>query len=714
MAELSPEAAARRVAELSAEIRRHNLLYYTHNQPEIADAQYDALLAELTEMEGRYPGLALADSPTRQVGAPPQTSFAQVSHFRPMQSLESKADPALLDDFLRRVEQAGYRGDLLLQPKIDGLSVELIYEHGLLALGSTRGDGLTGEDITPNLRTIAAIPGLLTGAPAGQVVVRGEVYMDRAGFAELNRGLLEKDLEPFANPRNAAAGSLRQLNPLITATRPLSFFAFELVNAQELDLTSDHQALTTLGRWGFAVGQDHLRLGRGRDFLAGLHADYQARRDELAFEIDGVVIKVDDLAARQEMGARSRSPRWAVAWKFPPRQEITTLRGVVAQVGRTGKITPVALLDPVDVGGVTVSRATLHNYDEVHKLEVRIGDQVRVERAGDVIPRVAAVIAGPLRPPNRCPSCGSKLARSQNIATVPSYRKVKVVIDGQPQDLYQKGLREKSEDGADLICPNALACPAQIEASIAHYAGRNGMDIESLGGERIAELLQKGFITDVVSLYSLSEKADVLAALKGWGEKSVRTLLDEIEKTRSKPLDRFIYALGIPSVGEVTARDLAHRFASVEELAQASEDTLKKLPAVKAAKARNMSAFFAVPQTKEAALALAREVKPCAAGKSKAAKGPLVGKHMVLTGTLSTLSRIAAKALATEAGALVSEGVSKNTDYVVAGENPGSKADKARALGVRVISEDEFLRLAAGGPASPPEAPPGPLFQRGA
>jgi DNA ligase (NAD+) len=689
MSQLSAQAAAQRVAELSAEIRRHNLLYYTHNQPQISDAQYDALLAELTDLEARFPQLALADSPTRQVGAPPQTSFAQVTHWRPMQSLESKADAALVDDFLRRLDQAGYTGELLLQPKIDGLSVELVYEHGLLRLGSTRGDGVTGEDITPNLRTIAAIPGLLSGAPLGQVVVRGEVYMDRAGFGQLNRGLLEKDLEPFANPRNAAAGSLRQLDPRVTATRPLNFFAFELVNARELGLVSDHQALASLGQWGFAVGEDHLHRGRGRDFLAGLHARYQESRDSLAFEIDGVVVKVDDLAARLDLGERSRSPRWAMAWKFPPRQEITTLRGVVAQVGRTGKITPVALLDPVDVGGVTVSRATLHNYGEVARLDAREGDLVRVERAGDVIPRVAAVAhphepRQPLpAPPQRCPVCAAPVVA----------------------------------EGAYHRCANSIACPAQIKGALKHYTGRLAMDIEGLGEKRIEQLLTLGLLPDLPSLYRLGERREELEALEGWGQLSADNVLQSIEASKGKPLSRFLLALGIPNVGEATARDLAQNFAGFEQLIQASPQELAQVNGVGPVVAASIRAFFERPETLAASRELARQVNPAPLpGAGVAHGGALAGKTLVFTGSLTRLTRPQAEELARGLGGKAAASVSKKTDYVVAGENAGSKADKARALGVRIISEDEFLEMARG--QAPPDPAGGPaqpsLFDSGA
>jgi DNA ligase (NAD+) len=398
--------AAKRIDELSEELRRHNKLYYADNQPEISDAQYDDLLHELEELESRFPHLKAADSPSQTVGAPVKTSFEPVEHFKPMLSLESKVERAIVDDFLRRLKEAGADGaTLVAQPKIDGLSVELEYGGGLFKQGSTRGDGAIGENITPNLRTVTDIPNRLRGKHLDRLVVRGEVFMDRQGFFALNKKLIGQGLEPFANPRNAAAGSLRQIDPSITATRPLSFFPFEVSNADELGLASDQDAIDLLEAAGFPVHRGHQHSGANRDFLEKLHADYQDQRGELPFEIDGLVIKVDDLALREKMGARSRTPRWAVAWKFPPRQELTTVRDIIAQVGRTGKITPVALLDPVDVGGVTVSRATLHNYNEVLRLGVRVGDTVRVERAGDVIPRVVEV--------QNCPSiaCGLSVLR---------------------------------------------------------------------------------------------------------------------------------------------------------------------------------------------------------------------------------------------------------------------------------------------------------------
>ena len=411
------QQASARIAQLSADLRRLNRLYYLENKSEVADAEYDRMLAELQELEARFPELALADSPTQTVGAPLKSSFAAVEHYQPMLSLESKVEFDVVADLFKRLEQAGRKdAELLAQPKIDGLSVELVYRQGLFSIGSTRGDGAVGEDITPNLRTLADIPSHLPDAPE-RVVVRGEVYMDREGFLELNRGLVERGGEGFANPRNAAAGSLRQLNPSVTATRPLRFFPFELSNAGELGMTDDRQALEQLKAWGFPSYPDDQHFGTGPEFIQKVHADYDQRRDELIFEIDGVVVKVNDLALRRDMGARSRTPRWAVAWKFPPRQEQTQVRDVVVQVGRTGKLTPVALMMPVDVGGVTVSRATLHNFILLNKNDIRVGDTVRIERAGDVIPKVVEVVkkgeprGEEILPPTECPVCGGEVVR---------------------------------------------------------------------------------------------------------------------------------------------------------------------------------------------------------------------------------------------------------------------------------------------------------------
>ncbi|MCA1905741.1 MAG: NAD-dependent DNA ligase LigA [Desulfarculus sp.] len=683
MEELTRPVAARRIAALSAEIRRHNRLYYQQDRPEISDEEYDRLLAELDQLERRFPELRLPDSPTQSVGAPPQTSFAPVVHHRPMLSLESKADPAIFTDFLRRLAEAGAAGAVLLaQPKIDGLSVELVYESGLLRVGSTRGDGQTGEDITPNLRTVADIPHHLDGGD-GLVVVRGEVYMDRQGFEALNRSLVEAGQEPFANPRNAAAGSLRQLDPRVTAGRPLRFFPFELVNAIELGFTSDHEALRRLDHWGFPVGADHLHLGTDPGFVEKLHADYLARRDELPFEIDGVVIKLDDLGLREVMGTRSRTPRWAVAWKFPPRQKITTVRDIAVQVGRTGKLTPVALLDPVDVGGVTVSRATLHNFEQLARLDVRVGDRVRVERAGDVIPKVAEVeTAGQprqplLTPPTACPVCGAPVAA----------------------------------EGAYHRCQNRLGCPAQIMGALEHYASRAAMDIEGLGEKRIEQLRQAGLLTDLPSLYALHQHRETMAGLEGWGRLSADNLLRNLESSRGKPLARFLFALGIPNVGEATARDLANHFGEFQAIVDAGEAELSRVPGVGPVVAASIAQFFARPQTRDVALRLAELVKPAPAPEEQRQRvGPLSGLSVVFTGELPGLSRAEAEEMVRQAGGKASSSVSKKTGLVVVGDSPGSKADRARQLGVRMVDLAGFLALVRGREANPPAKGQGSLF----
>lgn len=681
---LTRQQAARRIAELGADLRKWAAQYYNDGQSEVADAVYDQAYAELQALEGQHPDLRASDSPTRSVGAPVQSTFAAVTHYRPMLSLESKADFEIVADFLRRLAEVGGVGaKVLAQPKIDGLSVELVYQQGLLHTASTRGNGDVGDEITPNIRTIGDIPKELTGDTPDFAVVRGEVYMDRPGFVELNKKLIRQGETGFANPRNAAAGSLRQQDSAITASRPLKFFPFELVNADELGLSSDHQAMQTLKNWGFAVTEDQLHLGAGADFLKDVHADYEGRREDLEFEIDGVVIKVDDLSLRGAMGQRSRSPRWAVAWKFPPRQEVTIVRDVLVQVGRTGKLTPVALVDPVDIGGATVSRATLHNFNEVARLEVRVGDRVRMERAGDVIPKVVQVeqqASGDKRgpeiiPPDSCPVCGTP-----------------VVVD---------------DSGAIHRCPNHLECPAQLMGAIKHYASRDAMDIEGLGGKSAEELFRLGLISDLPSLYRLHEKREKLMDLDGWGQVSADNLLDAIKGTKGKPLDRFIFALGIQGVGKVSATDLARKYGSLETLAKAAMDWLPKKQRDKGKQylsdvhgvgdkmAADIQRFFNTPQTREAAGKLAAEVRP----SWEEAKGglPLSGKSVVFTGSFDGYSRPKLQQMAADAGATASNSVGKGTDYLVAGTGGGKKADKARSLGVVIIDLNDFFELLGGG-----------------
>ena len=537
---------------------------------------------------------------------------------------------------------------------------------GLLRTGSTRGDGTTGEDITPNLRTIEDIPARLKGRAPESVVVRGEVYMDLDGFVQLNRSLVQKGQDGFANPRNAAAGSLRQLDPTVTAGRPLKFFPFELTNAAQLGMEADSQALSALALWGFPVASEHTGQGTGWDFVQEVHERYQDGRDDLPFEIDGVVYKVDDLALRQRLGARSRNPRWAFAWKFPPRQEFTRVRDIIVQVGRTGKLTPVALLEPVDVSGVTVSRATLHNFGEVGRLDVRVGDEVRVERAGDVIPKVVEVSekgdprGEAFSAPASCPVCGSLVVR----------------------------------EGALHLCPNTIGCPAQIQAAIRHFAGREAMDVEGLGPKRVAQLMEEGLLSDLPSLYRLAENREKLESLKGWDELSAQNLLNAIEKSRGRPLTRFLFALGIPTVGQATARDIAARFKTFEAVAAAGEQELSLVPGVGPVVAKKLQEFFSRSETMAAARRLFEEVRPAPVEGAPPDDSalPLDGKSVVFTGSLVNLTRSQAEELARKMGGRAVKSVSSATDLVVVGADPGSKADKARQLGVTVIGEDEFLR----------------------
>ena len=696
------QQASARIAQLSADLRRLNRLYYLENKSEVADAEYDRMLAELQELEARFPELALPDSPTQTVGAPLKSSFAAVEHFQPMLSLESKVEFDVVADLFKRLEQAGRKGaELLAQPKIDGLSVELVYRQGLFSIGSTRGDGAVGEDTTPNLRTLADIPAHLPDAPE-RVVVRGEVYMDREGFLELNRGLVERGGEGFANPRNAAAGSLRQLNPSVTATRPLRFFPFELSNADELGMADDRQAMGQLAAWGFPTYPDDQHFGTGPEFIQKVHADYDQHRDELIFEIDGVVIKVSDLALRRDMGARSRTPRWAVAWKFPPRQEQTQVREVVVQVGRTGKLTPVALMMPVDVGGVTVSRATLHNFEIVKNLDVRVGDTVRIIRAGDVIPKVVEVVkkgeprGDLLEPPKECPVCGTPVEQAQKVVR------------------HTKKGTER-EQGANHICPNHIACPAQIKGALQHYSSRGAMDIEGLGEKRVVQLMDQGLLNDLLSLYHLAEHQESLEGLEGWGALSTDNLLKSIEATRGAPLARFLFALGIPNVGEATARDLANNLGTYHKLTQATKDELVAVPGVGPEVAAGVIKFFEREQSRQMADALAAEVRPAeveGAGKKKDL--PWEGKTVVFTGALEGLSREEASEMVRSLGGKVSSSVSKKTSMVVAGADPGSKADKAKELDVEMIGLEEFRRRVgqATGKAAPAAGNEslGPLF----
>jgi DNA ligase (NAD+) len=680
---MTPSQAKQRIGELAAELREHDHRYYVLDQPSIADAAYDKLLRELQEIEAQFPGLRTTDSPTLRVGGGLRAGFKKVKHVRPLLSLDSLMAASELTEFDERVKKGlGLDEGLFAQevlymaePKFDGLSIELVYEEGVLTRGSTRGDGEVGEDVTENLRTIRAIPLRLRdgGPPAGgTVAIRGEVLIPLAAFAELNGRLIAAGEEPFANARNAAAGTLRQLDANITAGRSLDFFAYEImayeVSAQPPAVArgahpfpTQHDMLAALGQWGFHVEAD-VQLCRGLAEAFAFHTRLRDRRDQLPYEVDGVVIKVDDRAAQTRLGMRSRSPRWAAAFKFPPREEITQVLDIVVQVGRTGKLTPVAQLKPVDVSGVTVSRATLHNQDELDRKDVRIGDTVRVRRAGDVIPEVIEVLLSQRPPhthrfelPGRCPVCGSEVVRA----------------------------------GAAHLCTNGLACSAQLERHVQHFAMRGAMDIAGLGGKTVKQLLDKQLVRDLADLYQLTPMH--LVQLEGFAEKSIENLLAALEASKQPRLDRFLFALGIEHVGDTVARLLADHFGSLARLREASEEEYQQIHGIGPEVAASAQHFFANPRNKKVLDRLLRSgVKPVAEAR---AEGPrsLDGEIVVFTGGLETMPRPDAQRLAERHGARVAGTLSKKVTLVVAGSGAGSKLDDARRLGIAVIDEAAFL-----------------------
>ena len=660
-----PPQIRRRVAELREQIDYHNYRYYRLNDPEISDAAYDELFRELQQLEGSYPELVTPDSPTQRVEVKAFEAFRPVTHHRPMLSLESSHEPKILEDFLRRTREAagGVTVQYLVQPKVDGVSLELVYEDRRLSRAATRGDGFTGEEVTLNIRAVAAIPKVLSNKAPARVVVRGEVFMPVQGFRALNEQLIVGNLKPFANPRNAASGSLRQLDPAVTGGRPLELFPFELTNAAEFGYERESDTLRAMATWGLPVRDAAPVLYTSLEEIREVHSQYSAARDQLDFEVDGIVVKVDSLALREAMGTRARNPRWAVAFKFEPREEVTRVEKIIAQVGRTGKLTPVALLLPVDVGGVTVSRASLHNYGEVERLDVRPGDAVRIKRAGDVIPQVVEVVrpgiprGGPVRPPEHCPVCAAGVVAA----------------------------------GAYHKCPNRLGCPAQIHGSIRHYGSRSALDIEGLGEKTIATFLEKGLITDVASLYRLS--GERIASLDGFGELSARNLLDAIERSKEPELDRFLYGLGIPNVGEKTASDIAKAFGSFEAIRKAGVDHLLSVNGVGPIVAQSIVDFFGNPSISQALDRLLVEVKPRRAAAAEKPRAEFAGKAFVFTGNLERLTRGEAERLVGSLGGRTSSSVSRKTDYVVYGPRAGSKLEKARELGVRLLTEQEFLGL---------------------
>jgi len=659
--------AERRMARLRDEISRHDYLYYVLDKPEVSDAEYDRLHKELEALETKFPDLVTPDSPTQRVGAAPRTDLPNVTHVRPMLSLESAMEIDEAREFDKRVkkglgvEAAAYT----VEPKFDGLSVEIIYENGVLTRGATRGDGTIGEDITPNIRTVRSVPLRLRAERAPRLVaIRGEAIMPLKEFQELNRWMTERGLPAFANPRNAAAGSLRQLDSRITAERPLTLYAYEIMAIEGAPPPETHtRELELLSSWGLRV-DPHKRACKTIEEAIAFHAELGAKRDDLPFEIDGIVIQIDSKADRERLGFRTRSPRWALALKFEPRKEVTTVEDIVVQVGRTGKLTPVALLRPVDVSGVTVSRATLHNAGEVARKDVRVGDTVRIQRAGDVIPAVVERIPvkgerrrKPFEMPARCPVCGSPVV----------------------------------EEGAYHLCTGGLACPAQQKRGIGHFASKGALDIEGLGVKTVEAMVEAGILTSVADIFRLTKEK--LLTLDGFADKSAENLIAAIESSKKVKLDRFLYALGIGNVGEHVATILADHYGSLEPIMDAAEDELQEIREVGPEVARSVATFFADKRNRRLIAELRELGLEIIAAPRKRGPQPLAGKTFVFTGTLEGFSREEAERLVQSLGGRASSSVSKKTDYVVAGAETGSKLAKAEKLGVRVITEKEFKKL---------------------
>ena len=656
-----------RVQALRQAINEHNYRYYVLDEPQVPDAEYDRLFRELQKLEADNPELITEDSPTRRVGVNAETSFEEVVHRIPMLSLDNAFSDEELQDFDRRVRDRLKTDDLIdyvCEPKLDGLAVSLHYEQGALTRAATRGDGYAGEDITANIRTIPSVPLKLRGEQVPDLVeVRGEVYMPKAGFEALNQSLTNKGEKAFVNPRNAAAGSLRQKKPSVTARRPLEMCAYSAAVTDDSLLPTTHwDTLQQVREWGFRINPE-MTKARGVDACLQAYQTLMTKRPELPYEIDGIVFKVNSLELQRTLGFVSRAPRWAIAHKFPAQEELTVIEDVEFQVGRTGAVTPVARLKPVFVGGVTVSNATLHNMDEIHRLDARIGDTVFIRRAGDVIPQIVKVVIEK-RPPNACTVVLP--------ATCPVCDSDVIQIEGE----------------AVARCSGGLFCPAQRKEAIRHYASRKALDIEGLGDKWIDILVDRNMVKTVADLYRLT-KAD-LTGLERMGEKSASNLLGAIDKSRNPVLWRFVYALGIREVGEATAKALASYFGTLEAMAEADEETLQQVPDVGPIVAGHIRSFFDQSHNQEILEALRSAGVQWQTEEITAQARPLQGETWVLTGTLSTMTRDEAKAQLEQLGAKVTGSVSRKTTCVVAGEAAGSKLTKAESLGVRVLDETDF------------------------
>ncbi len=663
---------AKKIKDLSETIRRNNQLYYVLDDPEISDGEYDRLFVELLDLEKQYPELIVPDSPTQRVGAEPRKAFSQVKHTIPMLSLGNSFNDQDLTDFDKRVKR--FLGDstpieYTVEPKIDGLAVEIVYKRGSFTVASTRGDGYVGEDITANIKTILTVPLKLTQrkgipSPPDLLEVRGEVYMETAAFEKLNRGRLQKSLSPFANPRNAAAGSLRQLDHRITVKRPLNMFCYGIGTITEPSFDTYYEMMLALQKWGFRVNRPHINLcGSIRDVIACCH-DIEEKRHQFYYEIDGAVIKVNRLDLQARLGMKSRSPRWAIACKFKPTQETTRIIRIDVQVGRTGALTPVAHLEPVEIGGVIVRRATLHNTDEINRKDTREGDTVVIQRAGDVIPEVVKVVASKrtgkekkFDMPAHCPACGSTVV--------------------------------KKEGEVALRCENLL-CPAQVRGALKHFVSKGAMNVDGLGEKILDQLMAKELVHDEADLYNLT--LENLLTLDKIKEKSAKNLLNAIEKSKKTTLAKFIFSLGMRHVGEYVAAILADHFRNVDMLQKAKETDLLAIDGIGPQIAESIISYFEDEQKRTLIQRLLEEGFEFEATPT-GSSSTIQGKVFVLTGTLPSLRRSEAKEMIVKNGGRITSSVTSKTDFVISGDSPGSKLRKAESLNVPILEEESFMAL---------------------
>lgn len=665
----SKEAASKRIEALRAEIREHDYRYYALARPSISDAAYDRLFEELKSLEAEHPELVVGDSPTQRVGAPlaEGAGFRQVKHAAPMLSIESLFSAEQVRDFDEKIKRFLGRPleelvEYAAEPKYDGVSASLLYEKGIFVQGLTRGDGVTGEDITANLRAVPAIPLKLRGKDWPKLLeVRGEALMTLSSFRKMNEDLEKEGEEPFANPRNATAGTLKRLDPQVVATRNLQFIAWDLTRARGHSFETHSEQMERLQEWGFPIEAKTLRVCRGIEDVLAYHAELEEAREKADFEMDGIVAKVNRLQLWDELGLTARAPRWALAFKFKARQAVTRIESIRVQVGRTGKLTPVAQLEPVALAGVTVSNATLHNAEYLAEKDIRIGDRVLIERAGDVIPAVVKPLvekrSGKEKKfvmPGKCPACQSEIVA----------------------------------EGKFHFCVNA-SCPEQLRGRVLHMASRRALDVDGLGWKLVDQLMQAGLLREVSDLFKL--RKEDLAALDRWGEKSAQNLVEQIEAAKHPSFARFLHALGIPEVGEATAKLLAEHFGRLDELAAASEEDLQNIHGIGPEMASAIHGFFRVAanrKTLEKMFEAGVEIQ-----YAKKIAGKFSGKTFVFTGGLSTMSRDEAGEMVEKLGAKISSSVSAKTDFVVAGTDPGSKYEKAKKLGVKILDEKEFLDL---------------------